>query len=187
MQEQVPAAHALGNEKSDQIVAWELDDKETEARDAELMALFYQVVHDDLFCLSLPPTGYVSDLKKALGDAFTVTGYFLKDRLIGFRASLHYEGTTHAYMVGFSREHNREYKLYQRMLYDYVHEGIEVGSRLLDMGRTALEIKSCLGATPVQYFLHIRFRYPCVHALIKPVFNRLSPAAWEPRNPFSTT
>ena len=173
--------------KSKQIISWELDKEQIEIRDSELMGLFYQVVSDDLFCLSLPPTGYISALKKSLGDAFTVTGYFLKDRLIGFRASLHYDGTTHAYMVGFSRDHNQQYKLYQRMLYDYVREGIEAGSKLLDLGRTALEIKSCLGAEPRQMFLHIRFRYPCVHALIKPVFRRLGPTPWEPRNPFSTS
>lgn len=171
--------------KSKDVIAWELDESEIERRDAELMALFYQVVSDDLFSLSLPPTGYISALKKALGDAFAVTGYFLQDRLIGFRASLHYEEDTIAYMVGFSREHNRDYKLYQRMLYDYVEEAIEIGSKRIDMGRTALEIKSCLGAKPRQLYLHIRFRYPCLHNLIKPVFNRLGPAKWEPRNPFS--
>jgi hypothetical protein len=120
--------------KSRSIVAWELDEEQVQARDAELMALFYQVVSDDLFCLSLPPVGYISTLKQRLGDSFPVTGYFLDNRLIGFRASLIQDGKTYAYMVGFSKEHNREHKLYQRMLYDYVEASIQRGSHTLDMG-----------------------------------------------------
>lgn len=171
--------------KSDSVISWELDKNEIVERSSELMALFYQVVKDDLFSLSLPPANYLAALKEALGNEFTVTGYFLENRLIGFRASLHTEAKMYAYLVGFSQEHNLPYKLYQRMLYDYVQEAIQSQHDLIDFGRTALEIKSCLGAEPRQHSLFVKFRYTWLHRLLKPVFDRLGPAQWEQRNVFS--
>jgi hypothetical protein len=84
---------------------------------------------------------------------FSLYGYFLNDRLVGFRSSLNATDRLIAHYVGFESGVNAEHKLYQRMLYDYVAEGIEKKLPAIHLGRTALEIKSTVGAEREDYFL----------------------------------
>ena len=53
-----------------------------------------------------------------------------------------------AHFVGINYEYNREYAVYQRMLYDYIQIAIENRLQQINFGRTASEIKSSVGAEP---------------------------------------
>ena len=61
--------------------------------------------------------------------------------------------------MGFESEINKERALYQRMLFEFIAWGISLGAVRVVMGRTALEIKSTLGAFPIALstFVHINF------------------------------
>jgi hypothetical protein len=85
-------------------------------------------------------------IKRALGDRFVVTGYFLKGILVGYFAAVAAEGRIDAYCVGFDGSCNREFAIYPNMLYDHVRLAIERCVCRISLGRTAEEMKSALGA-----------------------------------------
>lgn len=124
------------------------------------------------------------NFKRNLKDQFIFTGYFLKEELLGFSSSFVSNGTVDANYVGIDYEYNQEYALYQRMLYDFVDLSISSGATELRLGRTAEEIKSCLGAEPANMKLYIRNENRLSNKLLKPVFESISPAKFELRKPF---
>jgi hypothetical protein len=97
---------------------------------------------------------------------------------------LGYSGIADANYVGINYELNQEYAIYQRMLYDYVQLAIEKRRKELRFGRTAGEIKSTIGAQPVNMKLFIRHQNKIKNSLLKPIINSIIPSAFELRNPF---
>ena len=96
---------------------------------------------------------------------------------------MHHEesGTIEAYYVGFESEINKERALYQRMLFEFISLGhFPVRGRVV-MGRTALEIKSTLGAFPVALstFVHINFPWPCL--FLRWMIRKAPPHPFKPR------
>jgi hypothetical protein len=123
-------------------------------------------------------------LKRNLGDQFSMQGYFLEDELVGFNSAFIFHGIVDANYVGINYNLNQEYAIYQRMLYDYVALAIDRQCKELRFGRTAEEIKSTVGALPVNMTLAIRHRNPIKNALLKSVFRSITPSSFEQRNPF---
>jgi len=78
--------------------------------------------------------------------------------------------------IGLDYEYNFDYAVYQKMLYDYVDDAIQNNLKELRFGRTAEEIKSCLGAEPVDMMLYVRHRNSLSNKVIKPVIKSISPS-----------
>ena len=128
------------------------------------------------------------------GDFLLVTHHF-EGQLVGFHCGLHHSsagydktslanntgGTIEAYFVGFDPELNKEYALYQRMLIEFIGWGIECGARRVVMGRTALEIKSTIGALPVSMSTWVHIRLPLAMPFIRWMIRRSPPRAFKPR------
>lgn len=95
-------------------------------------------------------------LKSGIGSSFIVDGYFLGDKLVGFKTAHISSGNMKALWVGFDYGFNQEHGIYSRILYDYVKLGIDLKAQTIDFGRTATEMKSCLGARPRQMVCFIR-------------------------------
>ena len=90
-----------------------------------------------------------------------------------------------AHFLGYEEEVNKEKQLYMNMLLDIISLGIEIGVHSIIYGRTAMEIKSSVGAEP----FHMRFYLQYQNALINPfvpwVYQMLEPEAeWIQRHPF---
>lgn len=125
-------------------------------------------------------------LKDNLKDNFIIKGYFLKNELVGFSTAVISNAFADANYVGIDYSLNQEYALYQRMLYDYVELAINAKCKELRFGRTAEEIKSTVGAEPVNMKLYIRHQSSIKNSLLKPVFGSITPSPFEQRNPFKT-
>jgi hypothetical protein len=123
-------------------------------------------------------------LKRNLGNQFSIQGYFLEEKLVGFRSAFIFNDIVDANYVGIDYSLNQEHAIYQRMLYDYVAVAIEKQCKELRFGRTAEEIKSTVGAVPVNMTLTIRHRNAFKNALLKFVFGSIMPSSFEQRNPF---
>ena len=52
--------------------------------------------------------------------------------------------------LGLNKHADTTRKLYQRMLYTLVEEAFELGITKINLGRTGAEIKSTLGAVPIE-------------------------------------
>ena len=154
------------------------------ARD-RMAALLDAVAHKAKFRLTGHPPDYFVALKQALGDGFRVTGYYLDSLLVGFTSTLAMGDDLEGHYLGLDYAHNRAHDLYQNILYDDVAAGIERGARQVWLGRTALEIKSGIGAEPRPLRCFVRHRTGVGNRALKPLFGFIKPAAWTARNPFS--
>jgi predicted N-acyltransferase len=172
--------------KSRQIERREMDSRAILNNRDTICRLFCQVIKEDSFSLTQPSDTYFESLKRELGDDFLVYGYYLGDTLIGFKTLVHTGDKLEAHFLGFEPDLNRTYKLYQRMLYDIVETGISLGVREISFGRTAMEIKSTIGALGFEMYSYLKLSNPFFNRLIGPIMRNLKIQDWTPRHPFKS-
>ncbi len=90
------------------------------------------------------------ELRGRLKTKFVFKGYFYDDKLVGFLMGFVNGDTLEAGFVGIDYSLNRAHAVYPRMLYDYLQIAMDLGLSAVNYGRTSEEIKSSLGAVPVQ-------------------------------------
>jgi len=132
----------------------------------------------------LKPT-YFLDLKHRLGDLYKLYGYYLNDRLIGFNTVILNHDELEAHFLGFDREYNMSHQLYLTMLYDKVKKAISFNKKRIVYARTALEIKSSVGAKPKDMCIYLRHENSLLNKVVSPIISVLNPQEkWVPRHPF---
>jgi len=152
---------------------------------AKLIDKLYLNVHlKAKFRMATLTPSYFYEMKNELKEEFTFTAYYLNKKIVGFKTSFLLKNELEAHFIGLDYEINKEYELYQNILYDYVNEGIEYGAKKIYLGRTASEIKSNVGAKAYELTCYIRHRNPLSNRIIKPFIDYLKPTEWIPRNPF---
>lgn len=87
---------------------------------------------------------------QSLGDAFEVWGYYHEGDLIGFISFIRDDKKMFAMHLGLKKQDNPFPKLYSRMLLDLVKWAIDNDLERVNFGRTGAEIKSTLGAVPIE-------------------------------------
>lgn len=121
------------------------------------------------------------------GDAFQFICYRLNDEPVGFITLLDQGATLYALHACTEPEANRDMHVYQRMMYDAVATAIAGKYKALNLGKTAPEIKSTLGARPVEEWISVYT--PCVFRRmilrLASLFTRLP--EWQLRHPFKHT
>jgi phospholipid N-methyltransferase len=93
--------------------------------------------------------------------------------------------TLETYFLGYDEHIQKEKMLYLNMLYNMTKYGIENQFKKIIFGRTALEIKSSIGAQPVimSGFLYHTNQY--INKYIGKIFRNLEPElVWQQRHPF---
>ncbi|HMT29026.1 MAG TPA: hypothetical protein PKD91_07090 [Bacteroidia bacterium] len=131
-----------------------------------------------------PSSGYFVNLKKRFGEYYKIKGFFLGDKMIAFTSAMWNNKHFEAHYIGLDYEFNSEYNLYQNILYSYINDAIVCGSEQLFFGRTALEIKSTVGAKPVPLYCYFRFANRVINTLARPLVSSTGPRNWIPRDPF---
>ena len=132
----------------------------------------------------LPPNHWVV-FKNFLKEDFLVYGYFKDDLLIGFNTLIRNGNHMETYFLGYDGDYQKEYMLYLNMLYDMITFSINKGFMSINFGRTALEIKSSVGATAVPLHGFILHKNKLVNPYLKYFFKWLEPKiSWEQRSPF---
>ena len=150
--------------------------------------LYNSILDGSGFVLAKGEKEYFLSLKEELGDDFHLIGYFKGEKLIGFYTWVLDEGKMDSHFIGFDLSLNHKHQLYLNILLDLVRDAIDQKATSLYYFRTALEIKSSVGAIPKEmscYFRHNNFilnRY-----IIPPIFRSFVPKQkWEQRHPFKT-
>ncbi len=125
-----------------------------EVKDVEvhLYSLYLQIIHKSDFNLVTIQKDYLSQMKRHLQEDFHI--YIIKDdnKILGFFTLWRINGKAEAHYVGYENSKNTEYRLYHNMLYLIIEKAIELRVDLLELGRTACEIKTSVGAVPFQYW-----------------------------------
>lgn len=117
--------------------------------------------------LALPPDleGLLSSFANQYGKQFEAAIYKTRENeIIGFLSRVFIGDTAYAMHIGYKAEKARDLHLYQRMMYDLIGEAIEKKLKVVNLGRTATEIKSTLGAEPQQNYFQILSRSRLINA-----------------------
>ncbi len=150
----------------------------------KIMQLYTNVEEKADFQLVTISKKYFYDLKIALENNFIFKAFFLEDDLVAFATLLHGNDCLEANFVGMNYEYNLENCIYQNILYDDVKMAIDLKVKTLYFGRTALEIKSTLGAEPLDMFLFIKHTNSITNSILGTVMANLKQAEWIQRRPF---
>lgn len=136
-------------QSSSEFSVEELSKKPSNEWIAPCAALLHQTLQDKTIAIGKNLPELIHSYKKALADDYRVFGYFLNDELVGFISCIVGSDTLYAMQLGMSKTVPSDSKLYQRMLIDIIHLGIENKVKKVNLGRTGTEIKSTLGAYPI--------------------------------------
>ncbi len=150
----------------------------------ELNRLFRAVIDRADFSMSCPGIAGIESLRRELGEELVLRGYFLAGELVGFMSGLIDGDRLEAHLVGFDYGLNREHSIYPRMLYDYIRVALDRGLDSVNFGRTAGEIKTTVGAVPVQMTSYARHRRPTVNRLVPALARAIALPAFAVRRPF---
>ena len=158
--------------------------KDLETYKHELQALYQNTIDKASFNAQVLNLDTYSHLSTSLKDNFIVKGYFLENRLVGFLTGLVNDNKLDAHFIGLDYELNKSHAIYPRILNDYVRIGIEKQVSSINLGRTASEIKSTIGANPIELSCYIKHKNPFLNSLIKPFLRRIKIKEFKQHSPF---
>lgn len=150
-----------------------------------IYSLYKNVSNNASFNTFILPENHFLSLKENLLEDFRVFGYFLEDHLIGFYSLILNKDILETYFLGYDSEHQYTNQLYLNMLYDMASFAIDNKFKTIVYARTAMEIKSSVGASPKQMFIYLKLTNLIANTLLKQGFNLMNPKQeWKERNPF---
>lgn len=163
----------------------ELDLKAIELQTKELHGLYLNVSNNAKFNTFILPENHFYNLKLNLQEQFKVFGYYLDGELVGFYTLLLNNQSLETYFLGYNSEHQHAKQLYLNMLYDMLTFGIEHQFTSIVYARTAMAIKSSVGAKPESMKIYMKHTNGIMNALLNPIFKLMNPKQdWEERHPF---
>ena len=154
--------------KSKLLEAKCFDEKDIEIHKHQLQELYQNTISNADFNAQILNLDTYINLKKAFKDAFIVKGYFLENKLVGFLSAMKNDTHLDAHFIGIDYSKNKEFAIYPRILNDYVRLGIETKSNQINLGRTASEIKSTLGAEPKALTCYCKHKRYLPNQVLKP-------------------
>lgn len=171
--------------KADGIIKKKMSLEEITANEEIIYDLYYHVAKNAPFNTFFLSKNHFRIFKEVLKDKFLFYGYFLNDQLIGFNTIIKNGKVMDTYFLGYDETIQREKMLYLNMLYDMIGYSIKKGFNEIIFARTALEIKSSVGAKPIQMIGFMEHENAIIQQYISTFFSYLEPETpWQERNPF---
>lgn len=147
--------------------------------------LYLHVAKNAPFNTFFLPKNHFRTFKEIFKDKFLFYGYFVGEKLIGFNTLIKNGSVMDTYFLGYDDSIQREKMLYLNMLYDMIAYSINKGFKEIIFARTALEIKSSVGAKPIQMYGYIVHTNQILNVFMPKIFRYLEPETpWQERNPF---
>lgn len=173
--------------KGGAIVRKELTLKEMEEHEEQIYNLYQEIAEGAGFNAFLLHPSYFTALKRTLGDRYKLTAYYIDEQLVAFYTAIFNYNEMDAHFLGVDGTYNRDHQVYLNILYDLVNLGIEHKSSHIDFARTALEIKSSVGAEAQDLMCFIKHRNTISSKFINLIFDYINPKEdWQPRSPFKS-
>jgi len=127
---------------------------------------------------------YLMALKKNLGDGMRCSALFLGDRMLAFTTGMQNGEEYEAHHIGLDYEENRTRSLYLNILFRYIEMAFDSGAESVCFGRTALEMKTTVGAVPVYYNAYMKLSNGFLNGFVRCLLPDPAPHNWIPRSPF---
>lgn len=173
------------HKKFDGIQIKELSLKEISDQEETIYNLYYYVAKNAPFNTFFLAKNHFASMKEYCGNHFLLFGYFLEGKLVGFHTIILNGTVLETYFLGYDSQIQKENMLYLNMLYNMTEFGIENGFKKVIFGRTALEIKSSIGAIPVKMSGFIYHNNKIINQYLGKFFKNLEPKIdWQIRHPF---
>ena len=118
---------------------------------------------------------YFEKLNSNLKDNFTFSTYWMNDKMVGFSTTIVNNDHLHAHFLGYDKNVNQHCQLYLNMLYGIVEQALDKKLPEIDFSRTAIEIKSTVGAKDIPLYLYIKHVNPIWNPLVSPILNLVKP------------
>jgi predicted N-acyltransferase len=150
----------------------------------EMTALYKKVASNADFNLGNFNLETYTKLKEKFGENYILKTYWLNHKIVGFISGVINQNSLDAHFVGIDYELNREYAIYQRMLYDYIEIAISKRLKTINFGRTASEIKSSVGAEPRDLTMYFRHKKSITNRILKLFLQRIQPTPFQQKFPF---
>lgn len=174
--------------KLGKIVLKEMTQDEVLENSEHLYHLYKNVSTKASFNTFILPEHHFYNFKLQLQENFRVFGYYLKGELIGFYTLILNGDVLETYFLGYDESHQYNSQLYLNMLYEMLAFGIANNFKSIVYARTAMEIKSSVGAKPKPMSMFIKHTNPFINGRLKQIFELMDPEQqWKERHPFKET
>ena len=173
------------HKKYNGVIEKELSLEEVSLFEDRINELYHYVAKNAPFNTFFLADNHFSTFKEQCQNRFKIFGYFLNDKLVGFHTLLLNGEVLETYFLGYDEDVQKNNMLYLNMLYNMTEFGIEHNFKKIIFGRTALEIKSSIGAEPVYMSGFILHTNSFLNKYIGKIFQKLEPnLEWNQRHPF---
>ena len=170
--------------KSQDLEGRIMSKKDIEESQKALQDLYQNTIDNANFNAQVLNLNTYISLKDCYREDFIVKGYFKNGRLVGFLTALKNKGYLDAHFIGLDYRQNKALAIYPRILNDYIRLGIEKKVEQINLGRTAAEIKTTIGATPLELSCYIKHKNKFVNAMIRPFFKKIQIKNFKQHSPF---
>ena len=155
---------------------------------SEIINVLYNAVQNKSSArLTTLDSKYFETLSSELPDNFLFKAYYLDGEMVGFMTELFDRDHFEAHYIGLSYEHIKSHSLYQNILIEFIKDGIKTRASKICYGRTAMEIKSNLGAEPYELIIYVKLNNAITNKLIGPFVPQKPLKNWIQRRPFKET
>lgn len=171
--------------KAEGIEKRKLQLDEIKADRQRIHELYMTVAQNASFNTFHLPEDHFEVFKEELKDDFLFYGYFLDGNLVGFSTLIKNGTDMDTYFLGYDDKVQKEKMLYLNMLYDMVAYAIKKGFRHVIFARSAMEIKSSVGAKAEEVYGIIKHTNPILNLFLARLFQYFDPKIdWKERSPF---
>lgn len=150
----------------------------------ELQQLYQNTIDNANFNAQVLNLDTYIRLRESYFEDFIVKAYFLNDKLVGFLSALANNHHLDAHFIGLDYSLNKTHAIYPRILNDYIRIGIEKKASYINLGRTASEIKTTVGAEPVELTCYIKHKRRTINSVLKPFIKRIQIKDFKRHQPF---
>ncbi len=179
--------YKTARKKSKSIITKELDEATILNQSEKLYKLYKNVSNNAKINTFVLPENHFYTFKKQLGDTFKVFGYYLQKELVGFYTLIKNKNQLETYFLGYNSNLNYKHQLYLNMLYDMAEFGINNQFQSIVYARTAMEIKSSVGAKPEKMVMYLTHTNWFMNTFLKYIFKLMNPSqSWQERHPFKS-
>ncbi|RNC88352.1 MAG: hypothetical protein ED556_03975 [Winogradskyella sp.] len=170
--------------KSESLEAKFFTQEDIKTHKESLQALYQNTIDNADFNAQILNLDTYTYLKETYPDKFFVKGYFLNGKLVGFLSAMQNETNLDAHFIGIDYSNNKTYAIYPRILNDYVRLGIETNASQINLGRTASEIKSTLGAKPKNLTCYCKHKRYVPNQILKPFVRNVKIKSFKQHKPY---
>ena len=170
--------------KSEPLEVKEFDTEDILKHKEDLQELYQNTINNADFNAQVLNLDTYFFLKKAFKEKFVVKVYFLEGQIVGFLSAMENQKNLDAHFIGIDYSKNKEYAIYPRILNDYIRLGISARSSKINLGRTASEIKSTLGAKPVNLTCYCKHKRYIPNQILKSFIKNVQIKSFKQHQPF---